>query len=141
MVYASGPTSLVTTIDGIRVVLETKCTTGVIQGCSIGGNMFNLSINEDLKTIQRRFPQLSVQGLHDDITILARKRTDFGLLVDAAIFMEPILEGQGSRMNMRKSRVIYYGASAMPMETHAGGNQEGRADFHYQGLIHLRRGT
>ena len=63
MVYASGPTTLVTTIDGIRIVLETKCTTGVIQGCSsIGGNMFNLSINEDLKTIQNRFPQLSVQG-------------------------------------------------------------------------------
>ena len=33
MVYASGPTTLVTSIDGIRIVLETKCTaTGVIQG-------------------------------------------------------------------------------------------------------------
>ena len=41
MVYASGPTTLVTSIDGIRIVLETKCTTGVIQGCSIGGK-FNL---------------------------------------------------------------------------------------------------
>jgi hypothetical protein len=37
----------------------------------IGGNLFNLSINEDLKAIQKQFPQLSVQGLHDDITILA----------------------------------------------------------------------
>jgi hypothetical protein len=36
MVYASGSTTLVTSIDGIRIVLETKCTTGVIQGCSIG---------------------------------------------------------------------------------------------------------
>ena len=26
MVYASGPTTLVTSIDGIRIVLETKCT-------------------------------------------------------------------------------------------------------------------
>ena len=58
-----------------------------------------------------------MQGLHDDITILARKRTDFGLLIEAALFMEPILEEQGSRMNMRKSRFIYYGASAMPEET------------------------
>ena len=51
MIYASGPITLVTNIDGIRVALETKCTTGVIQGCSIGGNLFNLSINEDLKAI------------------------------------------------------------------------------------------
>ena len=79
--------------------------------------MFNLSINEDLRTIQNRFPQLSVQGLHDDITIVAKKRTDFGLLIEAALFMGPILEEQGSRMNMRKSRFIYYGASAMPEET------------------------
>ena len=70
--------------------------------------MFNLSINEDLRTIQNRFPQLSVQGLHDDITIVAKKRTDFGLLIEAALFMGPILEEQGSRMNMRKSRFIYY---------------------------------
>ena len=88
-IYASGPTTLVTNIDGIRVALETKCTTGVIQGCSIGGNLFNLSINEDLKAIQRQFPQLSVQGLQDDITILAKKRSDFDALTEAAIFMSP----------------------------------------------------
>jgi hypothetical protein len=79
--------------------------------------MFNLSINEDLRTIQNRFPQLSVQGLHDDNTIVAKKRTDFGLLIEAALFMGPILEEQGSRMNMRKSRFMYYGASTMPEET------------------------
>jgi hypothetical protein len=39
------------------------------------------------------------------------------LLIEAALFMGPILEEQGSRMNMRKSRVMYYGASAMPEET------------------------
>ncbi len=55
-------TKLVTSIEGVRVVLETHCTTGVIQGCSIGGNMFNLSINEDLRTIQQKFPELAVQG-------------------------------------------------------------------------------
>ena len=38
LIYASGPTQLVTRIDGINVVLETNCTTGAIQGCSIGGN-------------------------------------------------------------------------------------------------------
>ena len=48
---------------------------------------------------------------------VAKKRTDFGLLIEAALFMESILEEQGSRMNMRKSRFIYYGASAMPEET------------------------
>jgi hypothetical protein len=59
-----------------------------------------------------------VQGLHDDIiTIVAKKRTDFGLLIEAALFMGPILEEQGSRLIMRKSRFIYYGASAMPEET------------------------
>ena len=63
LIYASGPTKLVTSIEGVRVVLETHCTTGVIQGCSIGGNMFNLSINEDLRTIQQKFPELAVQGL------------------------------------------------------------------------------
>jgi len=62
MVYASGPTTLVTSIDGIRIVLETKCTTGAIQGCSIGGNMFNLSINEDLRIIQNRFPTTAVSA-------------------------------------------------------------------------------
>jgi hypothetical protein len=97
MIYASGPTTLVTNIDGIRVALETQCTTGVIQGCSIGGNLFNLSINEDLKAIQRQFPQLSVQGLHDDITILASKRSDFDALTEAAIYMSPLLEEQRSR--------------------------------------------
>ena len=80
LVYASGPTTLVTNIDGVRVVLETHCTTGVIQGCSIGGNLFNLSINEDLSAIQLRFPELAVQGLHDDITILASRREYFGKL-------------------------------------------------------------
>ena len=39
------------------------------------------------------------------------------MLIEAALFMGPILEEQGSRMNMRKSRFIYYGASAMPEET------------------------
>jgi hypothetical protein len=38
LIYASGPTKLVTSIEGVRVVLETHCTTGVIQGCSIGGS-------------------------------------------------------------------------------------------------------
>ncbi len=32
MIYASGPTTLVTNIDGVRIALETQCTTGVIQG-------------------------------------------------------------------------------------------------------------
>ena len=58
--------------------------------CSIGGNLFNLSINEDLKAIQKQFPQLSVKGLHDDITIMATKRSDFGALIEAAIFMSPL---------------------------------------------------
>jgi len=119
MIYASGPITLVTNIDGIRVALETKCTTGVIQGCSIGGNLFNLSINEDLKAIQKKFPQLSVQGLHDDITILATKRSDFGALIEAAIFMSPLLEEQSSRMNMKKTRFMYYGSSAMTERTTA----------------------
>ena len=73
---------MVTNIDGVRVVLETHCTTGVIQGCSIGGNLFNLSINEDLRAIQLRFPELAVQGLHDDITILASRREDFGKFME-----------------------------------------------------------
>ncbi len=84
LIYASGPTKLVTIIEGVRVVLETYCTTGVIQGClccSIGGNMFNLSINEDLRTIQQKFPELAVQGLHDEITILANRKEDFGKLI------------------------------------------------------------
>jgi hypothetical protein len=79
--------------------------------------------------------------LHDDITIVAKKRTDFGLLIEAALFMGPILEEQGSRMNMRKSRFIYYGASAITARGDTGGNQEGRADLRHQGLNHLRRGT
>ncbi len=61
---------------------------------AIGGILFNLSINEDLKAIQKQFPQLSVQGLHDDITILATKRSDFDALTEAAIFMSPLLEEQ-----------------------------------------------
>jgi hypothetical protein len=35
MVYASGKTTLVTSIDCIRIVLETNCTTWVIQGCML----------------------------------------------------------------------------------------------------------
>ncbi len=45
---------------------------------------------------------------------MANKREDFDKLIEAAQFMEPLLEEQGSRMNMRKSRIIYYGSSAMP---------------------------
>ena len=134
MIYASGPITLVTNIDGIRVALETKCTTGVIQGCSIGGNLFNLSINEDLKAIQKKFPQLSVQGLHDDITILATKRSDFGDLIEAAIFMSPLLEEQRSRMNMKKTRFMYYGSSAMTERTTASSNQRGRDYIGYHRL-------
>ena len=58
LIYAFGPTQLVTWIDGINVVLETNCTTGAIQGCSIGGNLFNLAITEDLKVIQAKFKEL-----------------------------------------------------------------------------------
>ncbi len=62
-------------------MLETNCTTGAIQGCSIGGkfNLFNLAITEDLKVIQApaEFKELTVFGLHDDITITAHRRQDF----------------------------------------------------------------
>ena len=110
--------AIVTNIEGVRVVLETHCTTGVIQGCSIGGNMFNLSINEDLRTIQQKFPELAVQGLHDDITILANRREDFGKLyiIEATQFMEPLLREQDSRMNLKKSRFMYYGDSELPID-------------------------
>ncbi len=70
--------------------------------------------------MQRQFPQLSVQGLHDDITIIvANKRADFDAFTEAAIYMSPLLEEQHSRMNMSKSRYMYYGSSAMPEETTA----------------------
>jgi hypothetical protein len=116
LIYASGPTQLVTRIDGINVVLETNCTTGAIQGCSIGGNLFNLAITEDLKVIQAKFKELTVLGLHDDITITAHRRQDFGKLMEAAKVMKPVLFGQGSRMNMAKSRFVYYGESELTEE-------------------------
>jgi hypothetical protein len=98
LIFASGPTKLVTSIVGLGVVLETQCTTGVIQGCSIGGNLFNLSINEDLvRAIQQLKVSGAVQGLHDDITIMANRREDFDKLIEAAQFMEPLQEEQGSR--------------------------------------------
>ena len=98
------------------VVLETNCTTGAIQGCSIGGNLFNLAITEDLKVIQAEFKELTVFGLHDDITITAHSRQDFGKLMGAAKFMKPVLLGEGSRMNMAKSRFVYYGESELAKE-------------------------
>jgi hypothetical protein len=55
--FEGGPDSINVGMESGYVALETQCTTGVIQGCSIGGNLFNLSINEDLKAIQRQFPQ------------------------------------------------------------------------------------
>ena len=116
LMYASGPTRLITRIDGINVVLETNCTTGAIQGCSIGGNLFNLAITEDLKVIQAEFKELTVFGLHDDITITAHSRQDFGKLMGAAKFMKPVLLGEGSRMNMAKSRFVYYGESELAKE-------------------------
>jgi hypothetical protein len=97
-------------------VLETNCTTGAIQGCSIGGNLFNLAITEDLKVIQAKFKELTVLGLHDDITITAHRRQDFGKLMEAAKVMKPVLFGQGSRMNMAKSRFVYYGESELTEE-------------------------
>ncbi len=51
--------------------------------------------------------------------ILATKRSDFDALIEAAIFMSPLLEEQHSRMNMRKTRYLYYGSSAMPERTTA----------------------
>ena len=116
LMYASGPTRLITRIDGINVVLETNCTTGAIQGCSIGGNLFNLAITEDLKVIQAEFKELTVFGLHDDITITAHSRQDFGKLMGAAKFMKPVLLGEGSRMNMAKTRFVYYGESELAKE-------------------------
>ncbi len=50
---------------------------------------------------------------------MANKRADFDALTETAIYMSPLLEEQHSRMNMRKSRYMYYGPSAMPEETTA----------------------
>ena len=55
-------------------------------------------------------------GLHDDITITAHRRRDFGKLMEAAKVMKPVLFGQGSRMNMAKSRFVYYGESELTEE-------------------------
>jgi hypothetical protein len=94
------------------------------------------------RTIQNRFPHAVVSArLHDDITIVAKKRTDFDLLIEAALFMGPLLEEQGSRMNMRKSRFIYYGASAMAEETQEAIKKAGLTFVTMQGLNHLRRGA
>ena len=82
----------------------------------IGGNLFNLAITEDLKVIQAKFKELTVLGLHDDITITAHRRQDFGKLMEAAKVMKPVLFGQGSRMNMAKSRFVYYGESELTEE-------------------------
>ena len=141
LIYASGPTKLVTNIEGVRVVLETHCTTGVIQGCSIGGNMFNLSINEDLRTIQQKFPELAVQGLHDDITILANRREDFGKLIEATQFMEPLLREQDFCMNLSKSRFIYYGESELPVDLKEAINVAGLKLVSRPGIPNRRRGT
>ncbi len=77
---------------------------------------FNLAITEDLKVIQAKFKELTVQGLHDDITITAHRRQDFGKLMEAAKVMKPVLFGQGSRMNMAKTRFVYYGESELTEE-------------------------
>ena len=41
--------------------------------------------------IQAKFKELTVLGLHDDITITAHRRQDFGKLMGAAKFMKPVL--------------------------------------------------
>jgi hypothetical protein len=46
--------------------------------------------------------------------LIANRREDFGKQIEAAHFMEPLLIEQGSRMNMNKSRFMYYGASELP---------------------------
>jgi hypothetical protein len=66
--------------------------------------------------IQAEFKELTVFGLHDDITITAHSRQDFGKLMGAAKFMKPVLLGEGSRMNMAKSRFVYYGESELAKE-------------------------
>ena len=66
--------------------------------------------------IQAKFKELTVLGLHDDITITAHRRQDFGKLMEAAKVMKPVLFGQGSRMNMAKSRFVYYGESELTEE-------------------------
>ena len=66
--------------------------------------------------IQAEFKELTVFGLHDDITITAHSRQDFGKLMGAAKFMKPVLLGEGSRMNMAKTRFVYYGESELAKE-------------------------
>ncbi len=44
--------------------------------------------------IQAKFKELTVLGLHDDITITAHRRQDFGKLMEAAKVMKPVLFGQ-----------------------------------------------
>lgn len=66
--------------------------------------------------IQAKFKELTVLGLHDDITITAHRRQDFGKLMEAAKVMKPVLFGQGSRMNMAKTRFVYYGESELTEE-------------------------
>ncbi len=66
--------------------------------------------------IQAKFKELTVLGLHDDITIIAHRRQDFGKLMEAAKVMKPVLFGQGSRMNMAKTRFVYYGESELTEE-------------------------
>jgi hypothetical protein len=41
--------------------------------------------------IQAKFKELTVLGLHDDITITAHRRQDFGKLMEAAKVMKPVL--------------------------------------------------
>ncbi len=64
----------------------------------------------------------------------ATKRSDFDALTEAAIFMSPLLEEQRSRMNMRKTRYMYYGSSAMPERTINSSHQRGRDNTGYQRL-------
>jgi hypothetical protein len=94
----------------------------------VGTFSISLAITEDLKVIQTKFQELTVLGLHDDITITAHRRQDFWQLLEAAKFMKPVLLEEGSRMNMAKTRFVYYGKSELPEDRGDGCHQGGMQD-------------